>query len=514
MSFPRAYCWAFSLVALALPFSNAMMSIATGLLGAVWLADCAMRRGRDSRASSPTLNRSLNWVSVGLIALYVLHTIGMAWSEDWTYGLHDLRAKLPMLALGLAGLAVPPMVRKDRDRALKVFLFAVMAALLGLFLNAAFFAESFGQGRAVSVYISHVRFGMMLAFSVVVARYFSHAQTKTRCWWLAVLAAVLGGLWWMQAVTGFVMLAVLAPWWALPSGWSQRRRFRTAWTTGAVVILAAVILLKVGMSAAGEPLHAEDLPTHSAAGELYEHVDGSFIQENGHFVWASVAWGELAYAWNQRSTRAFNGKNLRGQSLSGTLIRFLASKDQPKDAEGVASLSSVEIAAIERGVPSTVELHGSGLVVRWNRLQFALGRWRDGQGVQGSSALQRIEHLRAAWAVVSAHPIGGVGTGDVPSATAAAYEQINSALEPAFRHRAHNQYLALWEAFGLLGLFALLGWLALGMYQGLREGSAGLLLPFIAMVAMAFLTEDTLETQSGVTLVAWGAVLLSGWRAD
>jgi len=506
----RAYTFTLMFVAVALPLSNAMMSVATGLLGMLWLVDCA----RNLSAARWRSVFDKNAVSVGLIGLYLLHVVGLAWTQDWGYGLHDLRVKLPLLALGLAGafslgFSGATADPAARDRILKAFLFAVLAALAGLVLNAAFFSDQFSHGRQVSVYISHVRFGMMLSFSVVVARYLAASSR----WWLAVLLVVIAGLWWMQAVTGFALLAVLAPWWALPRNCSQRLRFRSAMIGGAALVLGASMLLKVGPGFADEPLRAANLPTHSAAGEHYVHMDGSYTRENGHWVWASVAWGELASAWNERSEMPFNGENIKGKSLSGPLIRFLASKGQPKDAVGVASLTAEEIAAIERGVPSIVELHGSGLIVRWNRFQFAWGRWRDGQGVQGSSALQRAEHLRAAWTVISTHPWFGVGTGDVRDATASAYQQMDSGLAPAFQHRAHNQYLALWEAFGVIGFLALLGWLILAARRGLQEGADGLLLPFIALVAVSFLTQDTLETQSGVTLVAWGVVVLSAWRS-
>ena len=505
----RAYTFCLMAVAIALPLSNPLMSVATGLLGAVWIGDMVLNKGGANRWAHA---RGPGVVALGLVGLYALHVLGMAWSSDVNYGLHDLNAKLPMLALGLAGAfslehAMPRKV-------LISFLVAVLLALGGLVANAALFMPELGSGRGVSVYISHVRFGMMLAFAVVVAR--SLAGDKR--WWAAVLLAVVAGLWWMQAVTGFVLLAALLPWWALPRAWSSRRKLWIGATGGVTIALAAAVFLAVGPSMASPPADVSQLPTHSAAGEQYVHVDGTHTQENGHWVWVEVAWGELAHAWNQRSTLNFNGENLKGAPLSGTLIRFLASKGAQKDALGVAALTDEEVAAIEAGVPSIVELHGSGLVVRWNRFQFAMGRWQDGQGVGGSSALQRLEHLRAAWAVVQTSPWVGVGSGDVAQATARGYEAIDSQLAPAYRHRAHNQYLALWEAFGVTGPVLLIALLVFAVHLGLRrddgsgdaDDSGNLLVAFTVMLALAFLTEDTLETQSGVTLVAWGLVLLSG----
>ena len=91
-----------------------------------------------------------------------------------------------------------------------------------------------------------------------------------------MLLMVIEGLWWMQAVTGFALQAVLAPWWALPRNCSQRLRFRIAMIGGAVLVLGTCMLLKVGPGFADEPLQAANFPTHSAAGEHF-HDFGSLL---------------------------------------------------------------------------------------------------------------------------------------------------------------------------------------------------------------------------------------------
>jgi O-antigen ligase len=84
--------------------------------------------------------------------------------------------------------------------------------------------------------------------------------------------------------------------------------------------------------------------------------------------------------------------------------------------------------------------------------------------------------------------------------------------------RTHNQYLTIWMSVGLIGiLFCLL--LSFQMIKSAKRYSLVALI-YTMIVLISFLTEDTLETQAGVTFVgfftAWwlGAPLWTSekWR--
>ena len=99
---------------------------------------------------------------------------------------------------------------------------------------------------------------------------------------------------------------------------------------------------------------------------------------------------------------------------------------------------------------------------------------------------ERLAYLRNAGAVVAAHPLLGVGTGDLAAEMRRAHAARG---DPAdFSDNPHNMYLALMGRFGVLGLAAL-AWLFLAQLRVARaaaQGSAarqvGMALPILFLV--------------------------------
>ena len=60
--------------------------------------------------------------------------------------------------------------------------------------------------------------------------------------------------------------------------------------------------------------------------------------------------------WNNVSEIDFQGRTTNGNTIRGTLIRFLTSKGLRKDAAGVRQLSTAEVKAIEHGVANHIYL--------------------------------------------------------------------------------------------------------------------------------------------------------------
>ena len=129
----------------------------------------------------------------------------------------------------------------------------------------------------------------------------------------------------------------------------------------------------------------------------------------------------------------------------------------------------------------------------------------DGGNPSGHSLVQRFAFLNAAQHIYQQHPVAGVGIGDLPNAYADAYNDLNSPLEPEFRLRAHNQYATFLVAGGPLNLIL---WLVvLGTLIPLAATRRGhpttQAILFLVVLALSCLTEDTLETQAGVTFAGF-----------
>ena len=211
---------------------------------------------------------------------------------------------------------------------------------------------------------------------------------------------------------------------------------------------------------------------------------------------------ELQEAWSQRSELPFEGTTTDGESLEATLARYLTSKDLRKDAQGVMALTDEDVKNIEQGVANYNNWKHPGLRARLSSTLFEYHLYRHFNNPNGGSLSQRLEYTRASFHIIGRHPWFGVGTGDVPQAFAQSYDEIDSPLKEDYRFRAHNQYLAIAVAFGLVGLVFFLfvlfyPWLAS------KRNHTYLYMVFLCVILLSMFPEDTLETQAGVTLFAF-----------
>jgi O-antigen ligase len=89
----------------------------------------------------------------------------------------------------------------------------------------------------------------------------------------------------------------------------------------------------------------------------------------------------------------------------------------------------------------------------------------------------------------------------LPDAFKEQYVKDGSMLDEKWRLRAHNQYLSIAVAFGIPGLLLFISVLFYTLVNRLKKGDT-LFLAFWLVAAISMFTEDTLETQAGVTFFA------------
>jgi len=208
--------------------------------------------------------------------------------------------------------------------------------------------------------------------------------------------------------------------------------------------------------------------------------------------------------WEKKSDLAFEGLDNRGQNLKYTLSRFLESKNASKNGKGVKSLSIKEIKAIENGMANISEMK----IGFWGRVEGLKYQIHHTSDPNGHSLLQRIEAWKSGLDIFKDHPFVGVGTGDVDDAFTKKYNENNSKLLPVNQIRAHNTYLTTLLTFGVLGLILFITILFIYLKAQLQYGQI-LGFVFMTLMMVTFLFEDTLETQTGITLFAFFAALYS-----
>lgn len=124
-----------------------------------------------------------------------------------------------------------------------------------------------------------------------------------------------------------------------------------------------------------------------------------------------------------------------------------------------------------------------------------------------SSDLRRMA-WDAATDLVRAHPLLGVGTGDIKPELMAIYAEKGYVYASEKRLNAHGQFIQSAAALGLFGLALLLAALLVPMWKAIRERNDGLL-AFLLLCLLNWAVESMLEVQAGVLFFAFFAWLFT-----
>jgi hypothetical protein len=224
--------------------------------------------------------------------------------------------------------------------------------------------------------------------------------------------------------------------------------------------------------------------------------------ENGYHVGLYLCIPELSEAWKKVSNMDFNGPDRKGQELKYTLVRYLTSLGLRKDAYGVSQLKPEDVRLIEDGMANCIYRQPKRFSVRIYETIWEFDQYRKGANPSGHSVTQRIEYLKTGWAIFRDQPVFGVGTGDTKMAFDGKYVEMNSRIDPAWRKRAHNQFLTFLVAHGIIGFVLILSAIVVPVITEKRRSTVFILM-FLVVALLSMLNEDTLETQAGVAFFAF-----------
>lgn len=488
------------LMMISLPLSRFGMSVAQFLLAGAWLLEGDLRsKWQRIRHNSP---------AIIFISLFILHLAGLIHTSDFEYGFKDIRTKLPLLILPLLLVSASPI---SGSRMILLWWFYIGAILAGTLISASLLLfRDITDTRQIFPFISHIRFSLNLCIGFFAALYLflKHYRTNRRI--QTILFLIMGWMFFFLLIsgslTGLSILAIVFAGFAVAALLSVRNIYKRL--TAAAVLLVAVILAGFYVHDIVKSYHTpylsdtSGLEEFSPSGSRYVHDTVGWPVESGRYSGLYIASGELRETWNRRSNLDYDGEDLRGQPLSGTLIRYLSSKGLRKDSAGVAQLTEKDIGAIEKGVANVEYLNKFSFRPRIYSMIWEYDSYRRGGNPGGHTLMQRMEFWKASVGIITDNFWFGVGTGDVQQAFDRQYKEMDSPLKPELRWRAHNQFLAIFIAFGLFGFL----WFVFTLiYPPLKTGRIKdfLYTVFFAIILLSMMTEDTLETQAGATLFAF-----------
>ncbi|MBC7694368.1 MAG: O-antigen ligase family protein [Burkholderiales bacterium] len=503
----------FGLIGLAsgMLFGTVPTSIPQIILAANWLLE------KDYNYKFQQLkSNKIFWV---LACLYILHLVGMFNTQDTQHGLDDLRNKIPLLTLPALLLSTKPLSQKEFRLLFSFFFLSVLVSSFCCYaVYAGYTKKVILDVRKASVFMSHIRFSLFIAFSVIgiIYVYFKEEKKGVKC--LCILAAVwlMFFMYQLEMATGLLFLLLVGP--ILIISFSLKKLPRKI-TIGLIVILvlSGLIIFNQALSSLNmfdkSSSNKANILLEKTKNENYYFQDTSYkIAENGNLITVNVNYGELKKEWNLKSQLSFDGSDKKGNKLYFTLLRYMASKGLTKDSLGILSLSKEDVVRIENGTPNYKYNVNSGLISKWREIVWEYTKYKHGENPSGHTLTMRLEFWKNACYIIQKRPVFGVGTGDIQGSFDKMYIFTNSKLDPLWRLRCHNQYLAITVAFGFVGLFIFLFYL---FYPAilLRKKLHYLYWPFFLIALLSFMTEDTLETQSGVTFFIFFQTLFL-WQAS
>ncbi len=493
----------------SLPLSKFLLSLSLIVLLINWLIEGGFK----------TKFRSFFSDRLALFAssLYVLHLIGAIYSQhDFGFLMKDLRVKLPMLLLPLIISTSVSISRATYLVLAKVFIGSVfIAVLVGYLKYISGYDEAATDFRKLATFTSHIRLALLIAFGVGLSLISAYLNRKLIWLYLSIIVFFIVFLFLLQSITGIVITAILGFTVVLYYTFTQSFKLLSL----GIVFLAFCFISLTGIFIYSKwnknfnitEIHELILPEYSSSGEKYYSDMNREEVENGNYVWVQVAWNELEEAWSKRSQLSYKGVDQAGQPLWSTLARYLASKGFTKDKEGVKLLTDTDIQFIEKGETNYRFAGKQNINKRIYKILWEIHHFTIGGNPGGNSIAQRFVFWNAAANMFYENPIIGVGTGDTKHSFNTFYSKSENPLNTKYWLRAHNQYLTFLLTFGLLGF----AWfLVCFLYPLFYFPKTTLFLPYLllfATISISFLTEDTLETQVGVTIYSlFNSLLLFG----
>ena len=471
---------------------NTLMSIGTIWIAANWLIEAKYPAYWKKFKTSPSI-----WF---LLALLIFSFASLAWSDDATYGLRDIGKKMPFFVIPLImGLSVP-LEQKVRN-----FLFYLFLGILCLtsFINFYRFNYVIDPGqdiRNMSFFVSHVRFSILVIIGIAVSIYLIEKKKINTLFLVPIILWLTYYTFKSQIVNGYVLLAAIALFSVIY--FIQKIKSNVLKIAGFLIVIFGVSLGVYKVSAtinsfeAPAEIEIDKLEKYTVNGNLYMHDLSAKLRENGNLVWCYVQVTELENEWNKRSTIAYDSIDRKEQPMFGTLIRYMTSKNIPKDSLGICLLSDKEILMIENGATS-IRMN-DGLSAKVDEFMYEWYAYKNEGDPNGNSTLQRLEHLRIGWSLALKNSFIGVGIGDVNIDFIKEYESLESRLTLENQHRAHNQYLTYWIS---LGLFGLLIFMAFFVHPLIRKGKKDYIFYAVFIIlAISLFFQDLLETQAGVCI--------------
>lgn len=496
-----AYLIALCLLTVSLPFSFYTTSISVFILLTIWITGLFV---------FPYKKRLKNNKEVWLFVLiFIIHVLWLWNTTDFDYAFTDLKKKLPLLVLPVIIASMPSLGRIQRNIILNIFIlamivsgFLVFAASQGIIGNADVNPSNY------SLFVNHIRLSLMMSLAIFISGWlFVNTDNKYhKLFYIFSILVNIAILLILQVLNGIIISIIVSLFLIIKNIKTIQKPVYKYSLISLIIIIpllsSAYLYNQLHKFYNPQKEYPDNYEIKTKKGNSYKHIFNSEDLENGNYIYRFLCIPELKKTWNKKSKISFDSLDKRGHKIKHTLIRYLTSKGELKDSEGVKSLTKEEIKAIENGATNSRFKGKNNINERIYSIIWQLHSYFNGKNPSGKTIPQRIEYQKTGWKIAANNFFTGVGTGDVDKTFKEQYRIDKSPLIPQFRRRTHNQYLTILVATGIIGfIIFLIAWFITPAFKNAYKNYFFIVFFIIASVSM--LAEDTLETLTGITFISY-----------
>ncbi len=191
---------AISGIAFGIPISKAIMSISMVLLITNLLLEGDLYSYWDNMKKNKLYHLVLSFL--------ILKICSLIWTSNLNYAIHDLKMSLPLLVI-MTCLAIKPITtKKHLHLILTLFISSTTVASLinfGLYVNWIGGIE-YTDIRGMSIFSSHIRFGLSISFSVAILLYFLSYFKNNSIIIYSLIAWLIFYTYYSQVISGYLTL--------------------------------------------------------------------------------------------------------------------------------------------------------------------------------------------------------------------------------------------------------------------------------------------------------------------
>ena len=445
-----------------------------------------------------------------IISVFILYLVGLLWTNSLQWGLHDIKIQLPLLILPLVIGTSGTLSYMQIKRIIYAFSAAVIvASFCSVFVLLGFSGKSIHDPREMSLFISHIRFSLLINISIFSLFWFALKAEKKNILemtflfmailWLTIFLVIL------KSATGWIVFLIVASVVVFQNILSIKN------IRGRVLLMSVLLsIFLIPTIYIGYVIHQfytiETVPSdlsqvRTSKGNRYLYDFNNKELENGHYTYLFINDDELREEWNKRSKINYDSTSTSGYNHY-VLYRYLTSKGYRKDADGLEKLKDEDIRNIENGMTNYRFVNPFSFYTRIYQIIWEIDVYHKGGNPSGHSVTQRLEYYKMASQIIKENFWFGNGTGGYYQAYQNMYNQNKFFQDQEYRQRSHNMFLSYWIDFGLIGMCYICFALTAPVFLE-RKTRSFLLLIFLLIVLISFMNEDTLNNHDAISFFAF-----------